>query len=543
MIRFRAMVDRAASPAQTFSLALVILAGAALRLWQYFGHTSLGIDELALAESVLHRPFGALLTRPLAFDQIAPPGFLALLKGTTAVFGQSELALRLVPLICMLACLPLFAAVARRVLSGWAAVFATALFAAGAHFIRYGAEVKQYSTDIVVSLVLTLLALRLLEESSRRPFLIAGLVGMTVVWFSQAAVLVLAGLGAALALNALHRAGWRGLRQLVPTLVLWGTGAVAAIAASYYRMTPASLAYAKRYWSEGFVPLPPRSVKDLLWLPEALLDFWRSTGLPYPWEKLFLALTIIGGVALWMRRREDALVLLGPVGVALAAAAARQYPFGGRLTLFLSPAFLLCAAAGAHFVVDAFAGVRVPRVVTALLLALPPAIGFAHQPRVQFLEQTRPLLVRLAASRREGDAVYVYYGARRAFAFYAPRTGVEAAGVILGNCHRGDPRSYLRELDSLRSRARVWIFFAHTVQELDEGSLIRAYLHEIGRQREVFKTPGAALELYDLSDPALLSEASSDTFPVPVPDPKALESFVCDNGPIAEGPVAAPRTR
>ena len=217
--------------------------------------------------------------------------------------------------------------------------------------------------------------------------------------------------------------------------------------------------------------------------------------------------------------------------------AARQYPFGERLILFLSPAFVLCAAAGARIVVDALARLRIPRAVTAVLLTLPPAIGVAHQPRVLFLEETRPLLVRLAALRREGDAVYVYYGARRAFEFYAPRTGVGSNGVILGHCHRPDPRSYLRELDALRSRSRVWIFFSHTVKELEERPLMDAYLHEIGRRRDVFKAPGAELELYDLSDPALLSAASSDSFPVPVPDPKALESFGCDRGPVAGGPV------
>jgi hypothetical protein len=366
---------------------------------------------------------------------------------------------------------------------------------------------------------------------------------MILVWFSQAAVLVLAGLGAALALDAFHRAGPRGLRQLAPTLGLWAAAAVAAFAESLHRVTPDLMAYMKRFWSEDFVPLPPKSSQDVLWLPRVLVDFWHRMGLPYPWEKLFLALTIIGCVVLWRGRREHALVLLGPVGVALAAAAARRYPFGGRLTLFLSPAYLLSAAAGAQAVASAFATVRVPRALTAVLLTLPPAIGFALQPRVQFLEETRPLLARLSVARRDGDAVYVYYGARRAFAYYAPRTGLDPGGVVMGGCHRPDPRSYLHEIDALRSRPRLWIFFAHTGAELAELKLIRAYLSEIGRQREVFKTPGAELDLYDLSDPALLSAGSADTFPVPAPDPRVLEAFVCDHGPVTDVGAAAPGSR
>ena len=265
------MLDRAKPPALSVSMILVVLAGAALRLRQYFGGTSLGLDELALAENVLRRPLVVLLVRPLAYDQVAPHGFLALLKGATAVFGQSELALRLVPLVAMLVSLPLFAAVARRVLGGWAGVFATALFAAGAPFIRYGAEVKQYSTDVAVSLALTLVTLRLVEKSSRRRLPIAALAGMMLVWFFQPTTLVLAGLGAALVLNALHREGWLGLRQLVPTFGVWATGAIAAVAASLHSVTPEVLAYMKQFWGEFFAPFPPKSARDLFWLPETLL--------------------------------------------------------------------------------------------------------------------------------------------------------------------------------------------------------------------------------------------------------------------------------
>jgi len=536
------MTDRTESRAQTLSLAAILLAGAALRLWQYFGNASLWIDEIALAENVLGRSLGALLTRPLAFDQVAPPGFLAILKAATVVLGPSEHALRLFPLLCSLASLPLMAVLSRRVLGGWGAVFATGLLAVGVPFIAHGAEVKQYSTDIAVSLLLTLVALDLVDRTSSRSFLFAGILGAAAVWFSQASVILLAGLGAALTGIALRRAGGRGLRRLAPTLSLWAAGGAAAIAVSLRLVTPATHAYLRRFWQPEFPVVPPKTLADWKWLPRVLFDFWRAPGLGYPWPGLYLGLAIIGAATLWRWRREDAILLFAPIGAALAAAFALLYPFGGRVILFLSPAFLLSAAAGARSVADGLARARVPRALTALLVALPPAFALRADPPVRRLEETRPLIGRLAAERLPEDAVYVYYGARMAFGFYGPRAGLDPAQATLGGCHRDDPRAYLREIDALRSHPRVWVLFTHAVRSLSEQPLIREYLGTIGKRQQAFASPGAMLELYDLSDPARLAAASAETFPVLAPDARIVAWLGCDAGPQVGGALTTPGT-
>ena len=97
------------------------------------------------------------------------------------------------------------------------------------------------------------------------------------------------------------------------------------------------------------------------------------------------------------------------------------------------------------------------------------------------------------AHRRPGDALYVYYGARRALLFYAPQAGFEPTETTLGGCHRGDPRSYLRELDVFRGRPRVWVLFAANNWPLLEQPTISAYLDLIGKRRATFAAPGAAL--------------------------------------------------
>src|SRR5262245_49451233 len=85
----------------------LLFIGAGLRLWQYLARTSLWIDEIALVENVLHRTLRQLVSQPLYLDQLAPPLFLAGLKGTAAAFGDGELALRLLPQLAALASVPL----------------------------------------------------------------------------------------------------------------------------------------------------------------------------------------------------------------------------------------------------------------------------------------------------------------------------------------------------------------------------------------------------------------------------------------------------
>src|SRR5215510_14500552 len=82
-----------------FILAL-LGCGAVLRLWQYFGNASFWLDELALVRNIVDRPLSELLLQPLAYSQIAPPGFLLIEKGLLTFLGNHEYVLRWFPLLC-----------------------------------------------------------------------------------------------------------------------------------------------------------------------------------------------------------------------------------------------------------------------------------------------------------------------------------------------------------------------------------------------------------------------------------------------------------
>ena len=94
------------------------------------------------------------LTSPLDYNQGAPIGFLLLVKASTELFGRSEYALRLVPFIFGIVSVLLFYRVARDFIVPSAVPLAVALFAILPPLVYYSSEVKQYSGDVMATLLL-----------------------------------------------------------------------------------------------------------------------------------------------------------------------------------------------------------------------------------------------------------------------------------------------------------------------------------------------------------------------------------------------------
>jgi hypothetical protein len=133
----------------------------------------------------------------------------------------------------------------------------------------------------------------------------------------------------------------------------------------------------------------------------------------------------------------------------------------------------------------------------------------------------------------------VYYGAEKAFVYYAGRYGFVPGTYVLGRCARDDRRAYLRELDAFRGARRVWILMAHAAPELEEDTAILGYLDRVGLRRTTVRRGGARdrgtevarADLYDLSDPGRLGTATADAFPLPPrsPSPRG-DTWSCHPG-------------
>lgn len=356
--------------------AFVVL-GVVLRLNRYAMNSPLWLDESYLAFNLIGRGYRELL-RPLDYGQVCPPLFLWVEHTAVGALGFSEWSLRLFPAACGIASVLLFRHLAALATRGTPLLLAVAIFAVSIHPIRHAAEVKPYSCDLLMALVLLTPAFAWLRspERVRWLWLLAASTPLAMV-LSYPSAFIAGGIGLGL-LGPVRRA--KRWRAWVP-FVVFGLSAVVTGLALFHFVAGAQgravMPWMRGYWVHAFPPLDG---------PGRFLRWWlvTTTGnmLAYPTggrdgrSTLTFACLLAGSVMFWRGRRAELTILLIPFALTLAAAALRRYPYGGeaRVMQHLAPAVCLLAGSGAAAVLGAFPGPSArPRVLAAIVLSLAAA--------------------------------------------------------------------------------------------------------------------------------------------------------------------------
>jgi hypothetical protein len=483
--------------------ALLIAFGIALRLRLYLSNFSLEVAEAELSLNLLERSYTELL-QPLARDQAAPIGFLLLERLALGLLGNHELVLRLFPMLCGIASLFLFRALAKRILSPFAAHVSLGLFAISPLVIHFSNQVKQYSSDVAITILLFLVATwarrRLLDAASIAVLAAAGAVA---IWFSHPAVFVLGGIGTSWACFELLQRRFGMLAKLSLCGVVW----VASFGALYWISLQyvTSNAYLVNYWGRAFMPLPPTSIDDLKWFPEAFFSTFRDPGGLFTFG-LAAASFLIGLDSLARRDRETAAMLVSPVLLALLASGLGRFPFSGRVILFLVPVLLLFIGEGLDRV-RRLTWSTSPVITLALLGVLvfdPLSSQALRLLRPRPGDDPRSVIAYLGDHIRDGDGIYLYNDAISLFDYYAPRFRLDNRPLVKGSTAESDWAADVRDLEALRGQPRVWLVFAHIHNRGDnktEEDFFVFQLDRMGQQLDALRAPDAAVYLYDLAHP------------------------------------------
>jgi hypothetical protein len=352
--------------------------GVILRLVTFALNFPLWGDEAFVAVNFTTRGYLGLM-RPLDYGQICPLLFLWLELTVVKLFGFSEWSLRLVPTMGSVASVFLFTHMAGRVTRGPARLLAVAIFSVAYYPIRHGAEVKQYSTDLLAALILLALAVEWWKAPAKSRWLwaLAAVVPITL-GLSHTAVFVAGGVSLGLAAKV-----WNGRRQrtLLP-FALYNLAMVGSFIGLFIVFTSeqarVSLATMRsNYWADAFPPLY-QPLKFVIWMAET------HTGrmLAYPFGDAHggsICTTVCVTVAiftLW-RKGDRTLValLLAPFGLTFMASVLGRYPYGGsaRTMIFVAPAICLLGGVGLAGVIAGFPRARARQrvfVANAVVLAL-----------------------------------------------------------------------------------------------------------------------------------------------------------------------------
>lgn len=495
-------------------LPLVLIGfGVLVRSIQYIANRSLWADEATLALNIINRPLVDLF-KPLAYEQGAPLGFLTIEKLVVEVFGDHEYTLRLFPFICGIISLFLFHQFAKQVIEPVAITIAMALFVSLEPLIYYTTEVKQYSSDVTIALLLYLVLMKVRQPSLQRNQIIrTSVIGAIAVWFSHPAIFVLVSIEASYWLCC-----WLNREQINGWHRLWIYVVWLASFLGIYLISLAKLGRDKELlesWSQAF----PQSLFDLSWLLTALVQmFANPLGFVAPITLLAIFACLLGCFTLGRQNRDVLILLLLPISITLAAAYLKKYPFHDRLLLFLVPNLILLIAIGTYSLLKSKIRLhQIPQLqlstifgVILLVLLLTPSLGHATQLifHPEQRQEIRPVLKYIKKNQQPGDILYIYQRGIHQFKYYAEKYGFDQGDYVLGvddlDVHDGKKLSdkererYKADLDRLRGNSRVWLLFSHA-RVRAENQMIQNYLDQIGDRLDTYRQPGVFVYLYDLS--------------------------------------------
>jgi 4-amino-4-deoxy-L-arabinose transferase-like glycosyltransferase len=400
-------------------IALLILAiGVVLRIVVYLQNRNLFIDEANVARNIYERTYGQLLT-PLNYEQYAAPLFVWILKLATQIFGYSEYAYRLFPLMAGIGALYSGMLLFREFVSFkalWYPLFFLATFFV---FVRFSGELKQYGSDMLLTNVLVLLSLRtdILKVSTFRFIVLFGIAGSLAIWLSMPVVFILFSIG------VYYFAVCLSSKQFNKLLPLFSVAAIWLVQFLVYYITvlkkQANSDYLQNYHAGFFINLLPHTKDECLhnWylMRDQLITIGGGTFLAWTFN---LAMMLLGAYALIKQNKEKAILILLPLLATYFASAFHQYAFVERLMLFVMPLLMVLLAYGLGQLMNLNLW---PVFIAVVLLCILNCANHQNLDlfynRMQFEEMTSELEF-LKQNRINGNELFVNHGARPAFIYY-----------------------------------------------------------------------------------------------------------------------------
>lgn len=454
------------------SIALgVLIAGLLLRLVVYLQNRNLALDEQSLALNICERDWTGLFCC-LDYQQHFPPFSLVLVEWMTQLTGISDSSLRFWPFLAGVLSLYLFYRIAKKEFQfPWLPLL---IFAGSVFVLRYQTEFKQYSLDILASVLFLFFLTRPKEKwRTHRPAI--GLFFLFSFWFSMPAIFLVAALWL-----------FAYVRKLIWRKQLWflSLGIGLSFVFLYLVNLDESVAsdHLQTYHEQYFLQLHPANWGQNVDLLLSLLGAWLdSTAFTIGAFLLLFALGVLN-----KRQRWSVAAILLVFLLTGIASFGHFYSFIPRLLLFWVPLLLWIIALGFDRTVGFLESRKIPRVVTwttVILLFVFP-LNFYQQGWAYFFNNyvvDRPLEVmqQVENSIKPGDAIWVTQYGSRAVNYYSGCTGQSALNnhFIRYFDHPFSQDSILNALDN-SSEKRIWILDTHDCEQFLNRLEHRFVVHE-----------------------------------------------------------------
>ncbi len=486
-------------------IVIIIIIGVLLSSVQFFYNRSLCSDEVWLSLNIINKNHFELL-KPLDYTQAAPILFLQIEKIFSELIPNSELGLRLFPLISFLLSLFLFYKILKTIHKNYyTIIFSLSLFVFNIYLIRYSNEVKQYMTDVLVLTLVYYLILRKYVNPKYKYYCL-GIVGIISIFLSNVSPMILFTAGFYLLYDC-----YRNEKKYFPNLIGVSIGWVSSFLIYYFlfiynnpvRDTMIII------WSYAFMPTNPLSLefyKFLLHSGSMLLLFFFQYG---NLGECLIILILIGIVSLIRKKRIDLIILtITPIVLQLLLSSFKLYPVYPRLLLYLCPVIIIICSFGFEYIVNKLfyylkierfrlLSISIPLLMLCYFYFLYYTDGYPFKRSelknsITFIEQ----------HMNKNDKVYVTYFASWPFQYYKEISymKIDTNNIIIEDrYYMNDTISYSNKVSLLSGR--VWFLFTLIGDEGKNMKFLVNYFNSKGKRAiQEFHTEASDVYLYDCSN-------------------------------------------
>lgn len=479
-----------------YTLYSLMALAALVRFAIFLQSRDLFLDEVNLARNLYERGYSDLL-HPLDYEQFAPPLFLWIAKTSSLLFGFSEMALRLFPYLSSIASILLLVYLIDLLLDKKYAIYPLALFAGGYLFLHYGTELKQYSSDFMVTLLLLIAALKSDKHFREKKFLLAWiLIGSIAIWLSMPAIFILFAIG----VYWLSRVLQTNERKALPAIVFIGSTWLVQFALYFFLVLKKQIAsdYLQNYHAHSFLYFPgslSNIIHDLKVLSGLVGHLGGFTTLALACNSFLL---VIGAMALYQKEKLRSVLFFLPIASLLLAALLHKYALADRLALFIFPVLFVLLAYGIEMLF------RIKNKLIQFVVVIVLSFNVVNHQHFHYLFQKLEIQeIHYALDEIEGrqpfkeyDSIWVHNGAVPAFIFYTEMSPKKHKydGLINQADLLSWDADYKQLYSELSSGARFWVLLTNYFPDEKEGVLT------VFQEANLIKTidrPGCLLMHYE----------------------------------------------
>ena len=334
---------------ENIALALVIIIGIAISIFQFLYNRSIWLDEANLALNIINRNFFELF-EPLDYFQVAPIIFLQIEKLFTILIGNSEFGLRLFPLLCYWCSIYFMYKLLKILdLNVYIVILSLSIFMFNGTIIYYSSEVKQYMADVLVLTSLFYFTLKDYKNIKNQYYILAS-VGMISIFLSNVSPIILLCCGSYLFFNH-FKEGWNILKNYIAIGILWFLSFSIYFLLFIYDHPTKD--FMLGYWSrEGaFMPINHFDSEFFKFAIRKYYMFFHDL-FDFGWIGFyFLQLLFLFGWYNLFEKGKIRILIFGisPIIIHLILSSFKLYPFDLRLILYLCPSFMILLSFGLDY--------------------------------------------------------------------------------------------------------------------------------------------------------------------------------------------------